>query len=105
MKNIMLTAVEARAKSQNDLVVFNEVRHIEEAILSATSDGAYTAIIDDSTMTLSVTYFNVWRGLSSDRGKEVQMANIVQYFTDLGYTVERQTNSSTSNTFKWIIYW
>ena len=101
----MLTATEARAKSQNDLVLFTEVRHLEEAILSATSDGAYKAVIDDSTMTLSVTYFNVWKGVVDDRAKDVQMANIVQYFTDLGYTVDRQTNSSTSNTFKWIIYW
>ena len=101
----MLTATEARAKAQNDVVIFTEIRNIEDAVLSAISDGYYNAEVTDTTMTLSVTYCNVLQGVTDDRAKYIQMNQIVTYFTDLGYSVERRINSSTSNTFKWIISW
>jgi hypothetical protein len=105
MKNVMLTATEARAKSQNDVTIFTEIRDIEDQVLSAISDGDYSVEVTDTTMTLSVTYYNVWQGVTEDRAKYIQMGQIVTYFTDLGYGVERRTNSSTGNTFKWIISW
>ena len=101
----MLTATEARAKAQNDVTIFTEIRNIEDAVLSAISDGDYSVEVTDTTMTLSVTYCNVWQGVTDDRAKFIQMNQIVTYFTDLGYSVERRINSSTSNTFKWIISW
>jgi hypothetical protein len=105
MKNVMLTASEARAKAQNDVVIFNEIRKIEDAILSAVASGRYMAEVADTTMTLSVTYYNVWQGATDDRAKFIQMSNIVNYFTDLGYGIERRTNPNTGNTFKWIASW
>jgi hypothetical protein len=33
------------------------------------------------------------------------MNTVVQYFTDLGYQIERRTNTTTGYTFKWIVYW
>ena len=39
MNNIMLNAQAARAKSSNDLVIFHEVRDIEEAVLTASVAG------------------------------------------------------------------
>lgn len=105
MTSIMLTATQARNKAQNDLVIFNEVRSIELAVLTASANGEYEAIVTNTTMSTASTYFNVWRGNASDRAKEKQMATIIQYFTDLGYTIERKTNASTGNTFNWTIYW
>jgi hypothetical protein len=105
MKNVMLTATEARSKAQNDVVIFNEIREIEDQILTAIAEGDYSVEVTDTVMTLSVSYHNVWQGVTEDRAKYIQMGQIVTYFTDLGYGVERRTNSSTSNTFKWIISW
>lgn len=105
MKNVMLTATEARSKAQNDLVIFNEVRDIELSILSASADGDYEIIIDSTAMTISAIYCNVWKGVVADRAKEIQMAQVTKYFTDLGYSIERRTNSSTGSTFVWVIYW
>jgi hypothetical protein len=105
IESIMLTATQARNKAQNDLVIFNEVRDIELAILTATAEGSYDTTLSDTTMTTDSTYFNVWRGNAGDRAKEKQMATIIQYFTDLGYTIERKTALSTGNTFNWTVYW
>ena len=101
----MLTATEARAKAQNDVTIFNEIRELEDAILSAISNGSYSAEATGTTMTLSVTYCNVWQGVTEDRAKFIQMGQVVTYFTDLGYSIERRVNSSTGNTFKWIVSW
>jgi len=103
--SIMLTASQARSKAQNDLTIFNEVRDIEEAILTACVDGLYSITLDDTTMTTSATYANVWKGVASDRAKEIQMAAVIKYFTDLGYSIERRANQTTGVTFDWQVYW
>lgn len=113
MKNIMLTASQARAKSQNDSLVFNEIRDVEDAILTSINAGLYEAVVTGTSMTATVTlglptaivYFNTWQGSTDDRAKYLQMGQIITYFTDLGYSIERRTNSLTGNTFKWIISW
>jgi len=33
------------------------------------------------------------------------MDRVVKYFVDAGYTVERVTDTVTTNTFDWKIYW
>lgn len=101
----MLTATEARSKAQNDLVIFNEVRNIELAILTASADGSYDVTLDDTTMTISAIYCNVWKGVVADRAKEIQMSAVIKYFTDLGYSIERKANSTTGTTFVWQVYW
>ena len=101
----MLTASEARSKAQNDVVIFNEIRNIEDAVLEAVADGQYSTEVTGTTITLSVTYYNVWLGVTEDRAKYIQLGQIVTYFTDLGYGIERRTNQDTGNTFKWIVSW
>lgn len=103
--SIMLTATQARSKAQNDLVIFNEVRNIEMAILTASASGSYNITVDTTTMSSSAVYCNVWKGVVADRAKEIQMAQIIKYFTDLGYSIERKTNSITGTTFDWVVYW
>jgi hypothetical protein len=103
--SIMLTATQARSKAQNDLVIFNEVRAIELAILTASAAGSYDITLATTTMSTSVLYANVWKGVISDRAKEIQMSSIIKYFTDLGYNVERRSNPVTGTTFDWQVYW
>lgn len=117
MKNVMLTAAQARAKSQNDSLVFNEIRDIEDAILTAIAAGLYDATVFGTTMTATNTtgtpapiaaarvYFNVWKGSVDDRAKFLQMGQVLSYFTDLGYSIERRVNSATGDTFKWLVSW
>lgn len=113
MKNIMLTATQARAKSQNDVIIFNEIRDIEDAILNAINGGLYETTITGTTMTntnlpgrtTAIVYFNTWQGTIDDRAKYIQMGTVITYFTDLGYGIERRTNSVTSDTFKWVVSW
>lgn len=111
----MLTAAEARAKAQNDSVIFNEIREIEDAIITAASAGDYDATVKGTIMTAEVgipnvvqtarVYFNVWQGSVDDRAKFIQMGKVITYFTDLGYSIDRRTNPVTGDTFIWIVSW
>jgi hypothetical protein len=115
MKNVMLTAAEARAKAQNDSVIFKEIREIEDAIITAASAGNYDATVKGTVMTADVgtpavvqtarVYFNTWQGSVDDRAKFIQMGKVITYFADLGYSIDRRTNSVTGDTFIWIVSW
>ena len=58
----------------------------------------YTASNPDS-----VAYYNVWSGTVADRAKSDQMNQVVKYFENLGYTIERLKNTTTNKNFKWVI--
>lgn len=53
----------------------------------------------------STTYFDTWQGTTTDRGKTQQMDEVIKYFQNLGYKVERTTNTDTNKTFQWSLYW
>ena len=53
----------------------------------------------------SSTYWHTWMGTATNRGYKTQMDYIVKYFQDLGYRIERSTNSATQQTFQWDISW
>ena len=55
-------------------------------------------------------YFAAWKGTTISnsvltRPYVDRMDTIVQYFTDLGYTINRQTNPATGNTLQWSVKW
>lgn len=55
---------------------------------------------------VSKTYYTVWQGTTANTTYTQQMTEVIKYFTDLGYTITRQKNASTSNTtFKWYVTW
>ena len=55
---------------------------------------------------VSKTYYNVWQGTATNTTYTQQMAEVVKYFTDKGYTIVRQKNADTTNTtFKWYVTW
>jgi len=53
----------------------------------------------------SISYYTVWQGTLTDRAIQNQMEQVIKHFSDLGYKIERLTNTSTNRTFKWYIYW
>lgn len=62
-----------------------------------------TATSHTATAPSSVSYYNVWEGNTTDRAKTDQMNQVISHFETLGYGIERRTNTSTTNTFKWVI--
>jgi hypothetical protein len=55
---------------------------------------------------VSKAYYTVWKNTTVNTTYVQQMAEIIKHFTDLGYTILRQSNAITSNaTFKWSITW
>lgn len=108
----MLTAAQARAKSRNDIIIFNEIRDIEDAILNAANQGELETTVSGTTMTDTDTgistsreYFKAWQGSFPNRAKEQQMATVIEYFINLGYQIDRRVNPSTGDTFRWLVYW
>ena len=148
--NIGLNAAQARAKSSQDMIVFDECTAIMKAVVTNSVAGDYdTYVSDGTTMTestpatlkigtennatttwsyeigtgtantalgitdgiyvpptpSSTTYFTSWQGTITNRALENQMNSVIKYFNNLGYKLERLTNSATGKTFKWHIYW
>jgi hypothetical protein len=58
----------------------------------------------------SYDYFQVWQGGNAldpnqTRPYADQMGTIINYFTNLGYTIQQQTNPKTNRTFQWNVQW
>ena len=72
---------------------------------SATANASLglTAGTTTATNPESVTYFSVWQGVASDRPKTDQMNQVMMYFQNLGYTIDRLINTTNNKTFKWVI--
>tara|TARA_B100001057_G_C22514187_1_gene819188 strand:+ start:10 stop:630 length:621 start_codon:yes stop_codon:yes gene_type:complete len=51
----------------------------------------------------SVSYYNVWTGTSVDRAKSDQMNQVLEYFKNLGYSIDRLKNTTTNKNLKWVI--
>jgi hypothetical protein len=111
----MLTASEARLKALQDIYVLREIRDLEEAVLFAAADGAVEVTVSttstmaknptDTGYALATQYYNTWTGVNDDRQKTLQMVKVIQYFSDLGYTIDRQVNPVSHTTFQWVIAW
>lgn len=115
MSRVMLTATEARVKSLQDIFVLREIRDLEEEVLLAAADGAVEVVVTttstmaknpaDAGYALATEYYDTWVGSRDDRQKTLQMNKVIQYFSDLGYTIDRQSNPSTETTFQWVVAW
>lgn len=104
----MLTAEQARARARNDIVVYNEVKAIELAIITAADTGFLECIVTETGMTDSVAaplYYAAWTGEEPNSQLLDQMNQVIANFTKLGYSISRKTNSQTENTFVWIAAW
>ena len=70
---------------------------------TANADLGLTAATSTATNPSSVDYFNAWQGNTPSRPKSDQMNQVILYFQQLGYTIERLKNTSTGRTLKWKI--
>ena len=62
-----------------------------------------TATTTTATNPDSVAYYNVWSGTTADRAKSDQMTQVITYFQNLGYSIERLKNTTTNKNLKWVI--
>lgn len=85
--------------------VLIETHNIETAIELAVATGLLEATVSFTPMATNTLYYQVWQNLLTDRAKSAQMAAVIQYFTDLGYTIVQKLNTTTNNTFFWDILW
>ena len=105
-----VTGVVASKNSSNNLVITYTTTASSSwtvVVGAGTANTALglTAATSTATNPASVTYFNVWQGTAVDRAKTDQMNEVIKYFQGLGYQIERQSNVSTTTTFKWVISW
>jgi len=70
---------------------------------TANTELGLTSGIINATDPSSVSYNSVWQGNLVDRAKTDQMNQVELYFKNLGYSIDRVTNSVTGKTFKWVI--
>lgn len=106
----MLTASQARARARNDIVVYNEVKAIELAILHAADTGYLECTVGCTGMTDSVAsplYYQAWKGTCPNSQLQDQMSQVILNFTKLGYSIQRKTNNEQcdQDTFVWFVSW
>ena len=70
---------------------------------TANADLGLTAQTYTATNPSSVDFFNCWQGNVASRPKTDQMNQVILYFQQLGYTIERLKNTATNKTLKWKI--
>lgn len=109
-----IAAGQARKFATVNPEVLNEIHAIENAVVAAIGVGTFNCSIEESPMTstesgaprtLAEAYYNVWRGLVTDKSKEANMVSVVDYFTELGYGIKRTVNPVTDSTFIWNVSW
>ena len=56
-----------------------------------------------SPMTLANAYYTVWQGNLSSTVKTSEMNKVIDYFTKLGYTINRKSDNGIS--LYWLVNW
>jgi len=103
-----VTGVVASKNAANNLVITftcSQTTTWTFVVGSGTANTALglTATTSTATNPDSVAYFNTWQGTATDRVKTDQMNQVILYFQNLGYTIERLKNTNTNKTIKWSI--
>ena len=97
------TAVAGALKITSDNTNFSLI--IAAGTGTALADLGLVASTTNATA-VSKDYYTVWKNTSINTTYVQQMAEVITHFTDLGYTILRQSNAVTSNaTFKWSVTW
>lgn len=50
-------------------------------------------------------YWQVWAGTATNKQIQLQMNQVLSYFTGLGYTIKIQSNPETGSTIQWKVCW
>lgn len=83
----------------------NSVPAQAQAMLGINSGTIVVSLYEDSR-----DYYKVWKNQNPsnsflNRPYQERMDTVIAYFTNLGYTISRQTNPATGNTIQWVILW
>jgi hypothetical protein len=107
MAQVFPTAAEARMGSRNYVVIYSEIRTIEQKILAEIEEGSLEAVVNTSGMTSgdqAAAYCAAWQGDVPNRSLDEQMQLVEKHFRDLGYQITRKLDSGASEFF-WEILW
>lgn len=106
--------------TQYNSVTVNETALIDMYIVEAVEAGETEVVVGNGSVlningtdivdtlitnndAVGQSYYNVWKNNTTDRTKQAQMANIINYFEKLGYSITRKSANST--VFYWTISW
>lgn len=108
--SLLPSANRSRERARNYPLLVQENSVIEQEIAVASDAGNLMVEISNSFMTEPLTieaqaYYKAWKGLVKNETFDDQMNQIIRSFQDRGYKITRKTNTSTMNTFKWIVRW
>jgi len=103
-----VTGVVASKNTSNQLVITYTAPAASTWSVTIGAGTANTALgITAETKTAtdpeSVAYFNVWQGSVTDPCSTDEMNDVINYFSNLGFDIQRQTNTTTNKTFKWVV--
>jgi hypothetical protein len=73
MPGIFINATTARSSTRNNTIIHNEVTAIENAVFANVDAGVLYANVNNTTMTNSNVYYNVWNSIVSDATKLDQL--------------------------------
>lgn len=65
----------------------------------------FTAGTTSATTPESINYWNVWGGTLTDRKQSYELAQVINHFQGFGYSITAKTNTVTTNTLLWEVYW
>jgi hypothetical protein len=104
-----INAKQARLNARVNSVIHTEITALETLIFAAIDNNEFSITANTTTMTTPGTtaeaYYVTWQGTSPNANYTDQMTQVIDYFEGLGYSIYQQTNTSTSNTFVWVISW
>ena len=104
-----INAKQARLNARVNSVIHTEITALEALIFTAIDANNFSITANTTTMTtagaVAQAYFNVYQGTTTNANYTDQMSQVIDYFEGLGYTIFRQTNTTTTNTFEWVISW
>lgn len=116
------SATVSRQRSQNNLLLAQEIMLLELAVLDAIANNTISVTVDHTTTATvngaAVTatpmtaddatgqsYFSVWSGATDSDLLTWQMDQVIAHFESLNFSITRLTNTTTDNTFNWKISW
>jgi hypothetical protein len=108
INDALIPGLVASKNTNNNLILTYEAPasttwSVEVGSGTANTELGLTTGITNATDPSSVSYNSVWQGNLDDRAKTDQMNQVELYFKNLGYSIDRVTNSVTGKTFNWVI--
>lgn len=70
---------------------------------TSNTDLGLSAATTTATNPISVDYYNVFTGATTDACATEEINAVIEHFETLGYRIIQQTNTTTGKTFQWVI--